>query len=76
MYCCRLYLGLSVLCSLPMKPSDRTKVNTRYMPTLSNGYIGATVGDSALYLNGLYEGIGGRGAAQNISIFERYDLSV
>ena len=30
------------------------------MPTVGNGYVGATVYDDALYLNGLYTGVGGK----------------
>jgi len=41
--------------SLPMRGS---KINTRYMPTIGNGYIGATIYDDALFLNGVYDGTG------------------
>jgi len=34
------------------------KINTRYMPTIGNGYIGATIYDDALFLDGIYEGSG------------------
>jgi len=30
------------------------------MPTIGNGYIGATIYDDAIFLNGVYEGAGGR----------------
>jgi len=29
------------------------------MPTIGNGYLGATIYDDAVYLNGVYEGTGG-----------------
>ncbi len=38
---------------------DKQTINTRYMPTLSNGNIGVTVYDNKMYLNGLYSGTGG-----------------
>jgi len=42
-------------CSLPLRGS---KVNTRYMPTIGNGYLGATIYDDALFLDGVYSGTG------------------
>jgi len=41
-----------------MMPDKRT-INTRYMPTLGNGYIGTTVYSDSIFLNGLYSGEGG-----------------
>lgn len=38
--------------------SDKVTINTRYVPTLSNGNIGVTVYDDKMYLNGLYSGSG------------------
>jgi len=29
------------------------------MPTIGNGYIGATIYDDAIFLNGIYAGTGG-----------------
>ena len=43
---------------LPLFPNDT--INHRYMPTLGNGHIGATVYYPWLYLNGLFNGQGGR----------------
>lgn len=43
--------------SIPMMPDKRT-INTRYMPTLGNGYIGTTVYSDSIFLNGLYSGEG------------------
>ena len=40
-----------------MFPNDT--INHRYMPTLGNGHIGATVYHPWIYLNGLYNGEGG-----------------
>ena len=47
---------LSVCRSLPLLGSE---INTRYMPTIGNGYLGATIYDDAIFLNGLFEGSGG-----------------
>lgn len=41
--------------SLPLTGS---KVNTRYMPSIGNGYIGATIYDNSIFLNGVYAGSG------------------
>ncbi|CAD5114394.1 DgyrCDS3529 [Dimorphilus gyrociliatus] len=41
--------------TLPMKNG---KINLRYMPTLGNGHLGATVYSDAVYLNGLFNGAG------------------
>ena len=41
-----------------MFPNDT--INHRYMPTLGNGHIGATVYHPWLYLNGLFNGEGGK----------------
>jgi len=30
------------------------------MPTIGNGYLGATIYDDAIFLNGLFEGSGGQ----------------
>jgi len=46
-----------VVCSLPLTGS---KVNTRYMPSIGNGYIGATIYDDSIFLNGVYAGSGGQ----------------
>jgi hypothetical protein len=45
--------------SLPLNP-DGVTINTRYMPTLGNGYLGLTVYDNSLFVNGIYSGTGGR----------------
>ena len=45
-------------CRLPLFKNDT--INHRYMPTLGNGHIGATVYYPWLYLNGLFNGKGGR----------------
>ena len=50
-------IGLLIGCSLPMTGS---KINTRYMPTIGNGYLGATIYDDAIFLNGVFEGSGGQ----------------
>jgi len=42
-----------------MNPDGAT-VNTRYMPTLGNGYLGLTVYDDSMFINGVYSGTGGR----------------
>ena len=39
--------------------SDGMTVDTRYMPTLGNGHIAATVYGDSMYINGLYSGLGG-----------------
>jgi len=35
------------------------------MPTIGNGYIGATIYDDSIFMNGVYEGTGG----QQLSLF-------
>ena len=45
-------------CRLPLFKNDT--INHRYMPTLGNGHIGATVYYPWFYLNGLFNGKGGR----------------
>jgi len=32
------------------------------MPTIGNGYLGATIYDDAIFLNGVYDGTGGQQA--------------
>ena len=54
----KLVKNIPAIFSLPMKPGDPSQINTRYMPTLGNGYLGATAYDSKMYLNGLYNGAG------------------
>lgn len=52
---------LTIVCiifSLPLK-ADGATINTRYMPTLGNGYLGLTVYDDSLFVNGIYSGSGG-----------------
>ena len=44
--------------SLPMNADGQT-INTRYMPTLGNGYLGLTVYDNSMFINGVYSGTGG-----------------
>jgi hypothetical protein len=54
----KFFFRISSFHSLPMN-GDGATINTRYMPTLGNGYLGLTVFDDGLFLNGLYSGTGG-----------------
>lgn len=62
--------------ALPLK-ADRKTINTRYMPTLGNGYIGTTVYSDTMYLNGVFNGEGANShkAAIPALLMSRINLS-
>jgi len=49
---------------------DKQTINTRYTPTLSNGNIGLTVYDDSIFLNGLYNGVGGTVIVQMLFYYQ------
>lgn len=54
----------------------RLPENRNYMPTLGNGHIGYTVMSDTIYMNGLYNGIGGHSHRARIPNYSNLEIMI